>query len=223
MSRRKLSGGAAAGGAAIALAAVFVFASAAFSGVSESDVPSTSIVPGDTGGGPSTPPAPEGTGSPPPSPAAAAAVPAPRPPSKTATHKLSAKDKAVEPADAVLQLKTDTWAFSEPTKWSKHVERVHAGKFLKVTGSTRYYLQVKLKSGQTAYVDPQSVTLAKPTDKIFLLTSDASVLDKPNRWGKKVSQVHKGFNVHAVGIALNYVQIKMKSGLQGYIPVTALQ
>ena len=92
-----------------------------------------------------------------------------------------------------------------------------------MTGSTHYYLQVRLKSGQTGYIDPSAVELAKPADKVFVLTHDAGVLDKPNRWGKKVAEVHQNKNVHVVGIALNYVRIRMKSGLEGYIPTTALE
>ncbi|MGC1679387.1 MAG: hypothetical protein WA740_17780, partial [Candidatus Binataceae bacterium] len=56
---------------------------------------------------------------------------------------------------------------------------------------------------------------------MFKLTANAAVLDKPDRWGKKLSEVHAGFDVHVVGIALSYVQIRMKSGLEGFIPTSA--
>ena len=56
-----------------------------------------------------------------------------------------------------------------------------------------------------------------------MLTQDAAVLDAPNRWAKKLSEVHRKHNVHAIGIALNYMRIRMKSGVTGFIPVTALQ
>jgi hypothetical protein len=84
-------------------------------------------------------------------------------------------------------------------------------------------LQVKLKDGQTGYLEPSAVSLIAPTDKVFLLTHDAAVLDKPNRWGKKLAEVHKGRNVHAVGLSLNYMRIRMKNGLEGFIPLTALE
>ncbi|MGC1192849.1 MAG: hypothetical protein WA861_19875, partial [Candidatus Binatus sp.] len=89
--------------------------------------------------------------------------------------------------------------------------------------STHYYLQVKLKSGQTGYIDPSAVELVRPADKVFMLTHDAGVLDKPNRWAKKLAEVHQGHNVHVVGLSLNYMRIRMKSGLEGYIPMTALE
>src|SRR5712692_5814997 len=52
----------------------------------------------------------------------------------------------VEPAHARMKLKEDAWVFTRPTKWSKHVERVHADKYVEITGTTRDYLRVKLKS-----------------------------------------------------------------------------
>lgn len=129
----------------------------------------------------------------------------------------------VEPARARVLLTKDAWAYSLPDNLSAHIERVHAGKYVDVTGSTRYYVQVKLKSGRQAYVPISAVQLTRPTDKFFKLTSDAPVRADPNRWAKKLAEVHKGYDVHAIGIALNYVKIRMKSGLEGFIPIKALE
>src|SRR5208337_4819792 len=68
---------------------------------------------------------------------------------------------AVEPAHAMLKLKKDAWAYSGPDTSSNTLERVHAGKFINVTGSTHYYLQVKLKSGATGYVPISAVELTR--------------------------------------------------------------
>ena len=150
---------------------------------------------------------------------------APSAPAKKRTHhaRKSPAPVEVEPASARMRIARDTWIFAAPSKWTKHLTRAHSGKFVEVTGSTRYYLQVRLKDGQTGYISPSDVDLVKPSDKVFLLTQDATVLEAPNRWGKKVSQVHKGHNVHVTGVSLNYMQIRMKSGLVGFIPATALQ
>jgi hypothetical protein len=155
-------------------------------------------------------------------------VPAPAPTrapavKHTARRRVTAEEVSIEPGHAHLRLKEDAWAYSRPSKWSNHVQRVHAGKFINVTGSTKYYLRVQLKSGKTGYVSQSAVDLVKPADKIFTLTMDTPVLDKPNRWGKKVAEVHRGHGVHVIGVALNYMKIKMKSGLEGYIPMTALE
>jgi hypothetical protein len=92
-----------------------------------------------------------------------------------------------------------------------------------VTGSTHYFLRVKLKNGQDGFVMADAVEIAAPADKLFTLTHDAPVLNAPNRWGKKMSQVHQGHAVHVVGVALNYMKIRMHSGMEGYIPSSALE
>jgi len=117
----------------------------------------------------------------------------------------------------------DSWIYAGPSKTSKKIEKSTIGKFVDVTGSTKYYLQVKLKNGQTGYIAPSDVELVKPVDKVFILTQDAAVLEAPNRWAKKLSEVHRNRSVHVIGLALDYMQIRMKSGLTGFITATALQ
>jgi len=171
--------------------------------VNESDVPETSVVPSEE--------------SPPPRPAS-------RRVSAPAGHQAGSPSKLeVEPAHAVVKLNNDTAVLAQPDKTSKQIEQAQGGKFIDVTGSTHYFLQVKLKSGETGYIDPAAAELVKPTDKIFTLTSDSAVLEKPNKWSKKLSEVHKGHNVHVIGIALDYTKIRMKSGLEGYVPMRALE
>lgn len=185
-------------GFALLIAALAMAPSIARAQADESDVPETSVVPSD-----------EGT--------------APAPQKKTSSSHQAPLKFEVEPAQARVKLVTDTPVLVEPSKSSKHIQTAQAGKIIYVTGSTHYFLQVSLKSGQTGYIEPSAVELVKPTDKIFALTSDAAVLDKPNRWGKKLSEVHKGHSVHVIGIALNYMKIKMKSGLEGFVTTGALE
>jgi hypothetical protein len=130
---------------------------------------------------------------------------------------------AVEPTHATLKLKKDSWAYAGPESSSRPLERVRAGKFLNVTGSTHYYLQVKLKSGATGYVPLSAVDISRSEDKIMRLSTDAAVLSQPNRYGKRLSEVHEGHDVHVVGVSMNYMKIRMKSGLEGYIPMTAAE
>ncbi|HVA82164.1 MAG TPA: hypothetical protein VNF29_14655 [Candidatus Binataceae bacterium] len=201
-------------GAAILGAAILVSThpAPAFAEMGETDVPATSVVP-------AAPAAASATELP-----AASASPSAAPAHKRAaapTFKFNPRD--VEPGRARAKLTEDTWAYTEPAESSKHVERVIKDKYVVVTGSTRYFLQVKLKSGKTAYVEQSAVDLVKPTDKVFKLTKDAAVLDKPNRWAKKLAEVHTSHDVHVVGIALDYVKIRMKSGLEGFIPTSAMQ
>jgi len=207
--------------------AMLAWSSPAFTtGVGEEDVPATSIVPaeGPSGAAPVNPPASAKT---PPAPAAAGMTNPPTPAAKPASHRVSSKSSVrepeIEPAQARLKVLQDAPVYAAPAKSSKHMEQLTRDKFVVVTGSTHYFLQVKLKTGQTGYIDPTAVDLVRPTDKVFVLTHDAGVLEKPNRWAKKLAEVHKGRNVHIVGLALNYMKIRMKSGLEGFIPITALE
>jgi len=192
----------------------------------EEDVPATSIVPAGGEGAPAPVNSPS-SAEPPSAPAAPGMpylpAPTPKPPSHRASSKSTVREPEIEPAQARLKVLQEAPVYSAPAKSSKHIEQLSPDRFVIVTGSTHYYLQVKLKNGETGYIDPSAVELVKPTDKIFVLTYDAAVLEKPNRWAKKLSEVHKGRNVHVVGLSLNYMKIRMKSGLEGFIPITALE
>ena len=154
------------------------------------------------------------------------APPPPAPPAPThRTHHVThhAEDPDVEVASGRLQLKEDAWAYGRPSRWSKTIERVHAPKFVIVTGWTPHYIQIKLKNGETGYISPAAVNLVSGTDKEFMLTTDSPVYSAPNRFGKKLAEVHRGHNVHVIGIALNYLKIRMKEGIEGFIPETAVE
>lgn len=195
----------------------------------DAPLPGTTIAPAGEGGAVETP---LGAPSGPPEVAEPTTFPTPRVLRHHTAHRhaashhtasVSSESSAVEPAKAKLVLKEDSWAYASPAKSSQRIEQVHSGKFVNVTGLTRSYVQVRLKSGATAYVPISAVDLTRPADKIFTLTSDASVLSEPSHYGKKVSEVHRGHSVHVIGIALNYVKIKMRNGVEGYVPLSALQ
>jgi hypothetical protein len=130
---------------------------------------------------------------------------------------------AVEPTHAMLKVRKDAWAYAGPEASSPTLERLRPGKFLDVTGSSRYFVQVKLKNGSTGYVPISAVELTHQTDKIMRLSTDAAVLSQPNRYGKKLSEVHQGHDIHVIGVSMNYIKIRMKSGLEGYVPMTAAE
>jgi hypothetical protein len=176
------------------------------------------VVPSDEG---------EAAPAPPSSESSAKGAPAAKPVKHRARHHaaVAAEPPEVEPVPpgTRLKVKSDGWIYAAPSKSSKHLEKATIGKFVNVSGSTKHFLQAQLKDGQTGYISPDDVELTKSVDKVFILTQDAVVLDAPNRWGKKLAEVHRTHSVHVVGLALNYMRIRMKSGLEGYIPATALQ
>jgi hypothetical protein len=130
---------------------------------------------------------------------------------------------AVEPAQGHLRLVKNSYAYERPTSSSTRIEPVEAGKYVNVIGTSHYYAQVKLKNSEIAYVPLSSVALVSPTDKMFKLTADSPVLTAPNHWGSKIAEVHTGHDVHVVGIALNYMKIRMKDGKEGYISIRSLE
>jgi hypothetical protein len=208
-----------------ATVAMFVLSAPVFAApLGEEDVPSTSVVPAEGPSGAAPAISPSSARSPSAAGTSGATWMPPlkkhRAPSKSSIH---ASAPEIEPADAKLKVIEDAPVYSAPAKSSKHLETLTRGKFVVVTGATHYFLQVRLKSGQTGYIDPLAVELVKPADKVFVLSHDAAVVDKPNRWGKKLAEVHQGHNVHIVGLSLNYMRIRMKNGLEGYVPTTALE
>ncbi len=134
-----------------------------------------------------------------------------------------ALSSVVEPAKGHLRVVADSWAYSLPDKRSAQLEAMQAGKYVNVTGTTRFFLQVRLKSGKTGYVPYDAVDYLTPTDRIFHLTANASVLSAPNHAAKKLAEVHIGHDVHVVGVALDYMKIRMRDGLEGFIPTAALE
>ena len=213
---------------AIVVATLAMSAPSFAAGVSEEDVPSTSIVPADEASSAAPVNSPGSSTSPSTSPSGKTWMPGltgvkPKSSAHHASSKNTVREPEIEPAKARLKVVEDSPVYAAPAKSSKHIEQLTRDKFVEVTGSTHYFLRVNLKNGQTGYVEPSAVELIKPADKVFVLTHDAPVLDKPNRWGKKLAEVHGGKNVHVVGLSLDYMQIRMKSGLEGFIPMTALE
>jgi hypothetical protein len=181
---------------------------------------------GPAGGGSISAPAPSGSGA-----SKTTVIPYDESAPTTTTHHRTTRHvksvpediSTIEPAQGHLKLVKNSYAYERPTSSSTRIEPVEAGKFVNVIGTSRYYAQVKLKNSEIAYVPLSAVAMVNPTDKMFKLTSDSAVLSAPNHSGKKIAEVHRGHDVHVIGIALSYMKIRMKNGTEGYIPVHALE
>ena len=148
----------------------------------------------------------------------------PPPSTRHYRQKLVPEDNsAVEPGVGHLRLVKNSFAYERPTSSSNRIQPVESGKYVNVIGTSRYYAQVRLKNSEIAYVPLSAVAMVNPTDKVFTLTSDSPVLSAPSHRASKIAEVHQGHSVHVVGIALNYMKIKMKDGKEGYIPVNSLE
>jgi tetratricopeptide (TPR) repeat protein len=63
----------------------------------------------------------------------------------------------------------------------------------------------------------------KPLNKLYVLTKNASVYQTPDETGTVVGQVRRKKYVHVTGITGNFLQIKLKNGTVGFIPVSAAE
>ncbi|HEY2106988.1 MAG TPA: SH3 domain-containing protein [Candidatus Binataceae bacterium] len=133
-------------------------------------------------------------------------------------------ETTVEPANARLKVQSSgAPIYARGSRRSEQIGTLSADKYVQVTGSTKSYLQIQLKDGRVGYIEPSAVDLVKPYDKQFLLTADSPVFTAPNQFAQKVGEVHRGKYIHVIGQALSYVQIRMKDGTQGFVPMTAAQ
>jgi hypothetical protein len=140
-------------------------------------------------------------------------------------HALSAASRVpieIEPAQAALPLVATTNVLAAPSPNAKVIKTLASGTSVTITGSTSAYLRIDT-ARHTGYIRSTAVHLVKPGERVLRLTADSPVYSQPNRWGSVLAQVHQGHDVHVVGSALSYVKIQMKSGLEGFVPVTALQ
>jgi tetratricopeptide (TPR) repeat protein len=73
--------------------------------------------------------------------------------------------------------------------------------------------------GTTAAVAPT----IKPLNKLFLLTRNSPVYLNPDETSSTVGQVRRKKYVHVTGITGNYLQVKLRNGTVGFIPVSAAE
>ena len=63
----------------------------------------------------------------------------------------------------------------------------------------------------------------KPLNKLFLLTKNSSVYQNPDVTSPAIGQVRRKKYVHVTGITGEFLQIKLKNGSIGFIPVSAAE
>ena len=63
----------------------------------------------------------------------------------------------------------------------------------------------------------------KPLNKLFLLTKNSPVYQDPDETSSTIGEVRRKKYVHVTGIAGDYLQIKLKNGLIGFIPAAAAE
>ncbi|MGH7781609.1 MAG: tetratricopeptide repeat protein [Candidatus Binataceae bacterium] len=70
---------------------------------------------------------------------------------------------------------------------------------------------------------PGAAPVIKPLNKLFLLTKNSAVYQTPDTASSVVGQVKRRKYVHVTGITGNFLQIKLRNGTVGFVPVTAAE
>ena len=75
----------------------------------------------------------------------------------------------------------------------------------------------------TASAGEAGAPKVKPLNKLFLLTKNSPVYQNPDETSSTIGQVRRKKYVHVTGIAGDYLQIRLKNGTIGFIPVAAAE
>ena len=78
-------------------------------------------------------------------------------------------------------------------------------------------------AGATATTAAGGAPQIKPLNKLFLLTKNSPVYQNPDVTSSTIGHVRRKKYVHVTGIAGDYLQIKLRNGTVGFIPVTAAE
>lgn len=70
---------------------------------------------------------------------------------------------------------------------------------------------------------PADALKIKPLNKLFVLTKNSPVYQSPDQTSSTIGEVRRKKYVHVTGITGNFLQIKLKNGTVGFIPVAAAE
>jgi len=74
-----------------------------------------------------------------------------------------------------------------------------------------------------AATPPADALKIKPLNKLFVLTKNSPVYQSPDETSSTIGEVRRKKYVHVTGITGNFLQIKLKNGTVGFIPVAAAE
>lgn len=75
----------------------------------------------------------------------------------------------------------------------------------------------------TAVAPPAGAPKIKPLNKLFVLTKNSPVYQNPDETSSTIGEVRRKKYVHVTGITGSFLQIKLKNGAVGFIPVAAAE
>ena len=78
-------------------------------------------------------------------------------------------------------------------------------------------------AGATATTASGGAPQVKPLNKLFLLTKNSPVYQNPDETSSTIGHVRRKKYVHVTGITGDYLQIRLRNGTIGFIPVAAAE
>lgn len=78
-------------------------------------------------------------------------------------------------------------------------------------------------AAEAAVAPPATKAKVKPVDRRFLLTHNSPVYENPDPSSRVVAHVHKRGFVHVTGISGDWFQIRLHSGIVGFIPTSTAE
>ncbi len=94
---------------------------------------------------------------------------------------------------------------------------------MQVTGLAADYVRVQLHDGTTGYIPIKAVNLVSPAAKIFRVLHNSPVFAKASMYSGRVAEVHAPGEVMVIGVAPNYLKVRMRSGVEGFVPAAAFE
>jgi tetratricopeptide (TPR) repeat protein len=134
----------------------------------------------------------------------------------------------LSPKDAKAHLALANLLATEPgrtTEANAELEEVRAldAKLLPAPEATAAASAPEGAPTTTASAADSTAPKIKPLNKLFLLTKNSPVYLNPDETSSTVGQVRRKKYVHVTGITGDYLQIKLKNGTVGFIPVSAAE
>jgi tetratricopeptide (TPR) repeat protein len=135
----------------------------------------------------------------------------------------------LDPKDAQAHLALANLLAAEPARGAEataEFDQVRAldAKLMPAPAATAAALaEPAATAATTASAADSTAPKIKPLNKLFLLTKNSPVYQNPDETSSTVGQVRRKKYVHVTGITGNFLQIKLKNGTLGFIPVAAAE
>jgi tetratricopeptide (TPR) repeat protein len=130
----------------------------------------------------------------------------------------------LEPRNAAAHYALASLLFAEGPDRAKEAQaEMAAAQSLNPSLATPTPLATPAAAASAAPGAPPVAAKVRPLNKRFELTKNSPVYQNPDQTSTVVGQVHRGRWVHVIGIAGDWLQIRLRNGTVGFIPTAAAE